>query len=223
MERNYKNSRPTAWAAFRTALAVLCLCLIFGGCSASSVPDLLPDPPQIPQSFTCEIQFVMDGLEGAAHLERPGRSEELQTPSEAPLNAGSGLELCLLAPKTLEGITLLYLDGMVRIEAEGVKADFLTVPDGQGTALPDNALLSVLAKALDQASGSARQKERWTCEGDGWIFTGTLLNNSSDSSQQESGRFRLAVSGDGAPVSLAADDAGISVQFSQVSPEVPVL
>lgn len=204
----------------RLALTIIVLCLCFTGCRTSSIPQPLSDPPQIPSSFTCEIQFSMEGLEGTAHLERPGRSEELQNPSMAPLDAESGLELCFSSPDTLTGVTILYLDGTARIQIDGVYADFPTIPGGQDRTLPDGALISVLAKVLRQASVSD-SRENWTQpREDEWQFAGNLFGNTDITSAPDTGNFRLTVSDGGLPISLSAENAGISVQFYQVSPAI---
>ena len=207
-------------ALYAAALIVGILWFILSGCSRS-IPELIPDPPQLLKAFTCEIQFSMEGLEGTAHLERPGRSGELQSASEAAVNTENGLELCFSAPDTLSGVSVLFLDGRARIQIGEVMSDFLTVPNGQEAVLPDGAFISVLGKAIEQASLPSQPKENWSQDKDNseWIFTGTLAG-SLDEPASYLGSFRLTVSNDGLPVSLAVDDAGISVQFSQVCPVI---
>lgn len=206
--------RAALRAALLTIFAVLCQGLL--GCGISSVPDLIPtqNPPRIPDTFACDIQFSMEGLEGTARLECPGRSEELRDTSAAATDGSGGMELSFSAPETLSGMSVLYLDGMARVQVGGVHGDFLTVPDGQGASLPDGALISVLAKAIGLAAHSSR--EGWTVNQEGeWHFAGNLLGDGDTA--PERGEFQLTVSGDGLPISLTAGQAGISVRFSQVS------
>lgn len=212
-----KACKKALYAALFIIIGILWL--VLPGCS-STMPELLPDPPQIPPSFTCEIQFSMEGLEGTAHLERPGRSGELQSASEAA-RTDNGLELCFSAPETLSGVSILFLDGKARIQIGNVTSDFLTIPNGREAALPDGALISVLGNAMEQASLPSQPKENWSQnkENSEWIFTGNLAG-SPDHPASYLGSFRLTVSSDGLPVLLAVDDAGISVQFSQVCPVV---
>ena len=55
----------------------------------------------------------MEGLEGTARLEYPGRSEELRdTASAAAADGFGGMELSFSTPETLSGVSILYLDGM---------------------------------------------------------------------------------------------------------------
>ena len=208
-------------ALYTTILIIMgILWFILSGCS-KSIPELKPDPPQLLKSFTCEIEFSMEGLEGAAHLERPGRSGELQSVSEAAMDIENGLELCFSAPDTLSGVSILFLDGKARIQIGEVMSDFLTVPNGQEAVLPEGAFISVLGKAMEQASLPTQPKENWSQDKDNseWIFTGSLAG-SMDEPASYLGKFRLTVSNDGLPVALAVDDAGISVQFSQVCPVI---
>jgi len=186
---------------------------ILPGCS-ETVPELLPNPPQLPQSFTCEIHFTIEGLEGTAQLSHPGRSEELQPSSAAPLNPASGLEICFSAPETLSGVSILCLDDLARIQIDDVTVNLLTAFDGQNASLPEGSLISILSKAIEAVSLSSQAGENWSHDrdSDNWVFTGSLDGGLEGSS------FRLTVSNDGLPIDLAVDDAGISVQFSQVCP-----
>ena len=135
------KGKKCSTAIYTMLFAILgILWLALPGCS-ETVPELLANPPQIPQSFTCEIQFSMEGLEGSAHLERPGRSGELQPPSAAPLNPDSGLEICFSAPETLAGVSILCLEDISQVQIGSVTADFLTSSDGQNNALPNGSLL----------------------------------------------------------------------------------
>ena len=213
------KGKKCSTAIYTMLFAILgILWLALPGCS-ETVPELLANPPQIPQSFTCEIQFSMEGLEGSAHLERPGRSGELQPPSAAPLNPDSGLEICFSAPETLAGVSILCLEDISQVQIGSVTADFLTSSDGQNNALPNGSLVSVLSKAISLASLPSQPRENWSQEKDSsnWIFTGNLAGN-METPSSHAGSFRLTVSNDGLPVALAVDDAGISVQFSQVCP-----
>ena len=207
--------RAALRATLLTIFAVLCQGLL--GCGISSVSELIPtqDPPRIPDTFACDIHFSMEGLEGTARLEYPGRSEELRdTASAAAADGFGGMELSFSTPETLSGISILYLDGMAQVRIGEVQADFLTVPDGQGASLPDGALISVLAKAVGLAARSP--KEGWTVNQEGeWCFAGNLLGDGDTA--PERGEFQLTVSGDGLPISLTAGHAGISVRFSQAS------
>ena len=212
MKGKERAGRRAVRTALLTIFAILCQGLF--GCGVSSVPELLPtqDPPKIPETFACDIRFSMEGLEGTARLECPGRSAELQNSSAAAADPFGGMELSFSAPETLSGVSILYLDGTAQVQIGEVQADFLTVPDGQGASLPDGALISVLAKAIGLAARSP--KEGWTATQEGeWCFSGNLLGDGA--AAPEWGGFRLTVSGDGYPISLAADHAGISVKFSQ--------
>ena len=111
----------------------------------------------------------------------------------------SMLSLSFVAPQTLEGFEMECNQGMVTISFQQVSVSMTN-------SLPDSALITVLSQAFDKVEAS--EQVQVSFDGENWTFDDTLSNTAGD--------FRLTVTQSGEPVAFAAEQAGISVTFSQV-------
>lgn len=152
MSKARRFSRITTLSK-QLAVSILSL-LAAAGCSGKSLP-LHREPPVLPDTFSAQIDFTVNDLDGSAQLNQTDGT----------------LELSFLKPETLSGFTASLSGGEVSLSFGGVAASL-------GESLPDGALITVLADAFALAR-SPEETEASPGGGD-WTFAGTLPDAAGD-------------------------------------------